>query len=305
MPGIEEAGQEAREQAARAEDDQLGIGNRLERVVGRQDVVRAEPDALDAGGAHDRRLALDLLPVLQPRVQCQRRGRNRHDLTAHGENPVDPSDTLLEIAVLERRHGRDQQVAHGVPGEPLTVPARSLVREPVLEHAVHHRLGVGERRDAVADVADGRDPELAAEHAGRAAVVSNRDDRREVARVLLHPAQQRRQPGPSTDRHDPGPAVQEALLVDDLDQRLESIVRAERVHECPDDHHRADRHAGEADARDHEDPGRSRQEAQGQEVDQRFADPARLQLARQPGGGHTRTPAPGTGDPRRRAASSA
>ena len=167
-----------------------------------------------------------------------------------------------------------------MPGEPLTVPARSLVREPVLEHAVHHRLGVGERRDAVADVADGRDPELAAEHAGRAAVVGNGDDRREVARVLLEPAQQRRQPGPAADRHDPGPAGQEALLVDDLDQRLASVVRAERVHECPDDHHRADRHAGEADARDHEDPGRGRQKAQGQEVDQRFADPARLQLAR-------------------------
>ena len=135
------------------------------------------------------------------------------------------------------------------PASPWPSPPDALVREPVLEHAVHHRLGVGERRDAVADVANGRDPELGSEHAGRAAVVGNGDDRGEVARVLLEPAQQCRQPGPAADRHDPRPARQEPLLVDDLHQRVAPVVRAERVHECPDDHHRADRHAGKADAR--------------------------------------------------------
>ena len=98
--------------------------------------------------------------------------------------------------------------------------------------------------------------------------------------MLLEPAQQRRQPGPTADRDHPGPAGQEALLVDDLDQRLAPVVRAERVHECTDDHHRTDRHAAEADARNDEHPGRGRQEAQRQQVDQGLADPARLQFAR-------------------------
>ena len=78
--------------------------------------------------------------------------------------------------------------------------------------------------DAVADVADRRDPELLAELAGRAPVVGHRDDRGQVARVLLEAAQQRRQAGPATDRHDPRPAGEEALLVDDLDERLVRVA---------------------------------------------------------------------------------
>ena len=92
--------------------------------------------------------------------------------------------------------------------------------EAVLEQLAHERLGVGERGDAVADVADRRDAELLAQDARRAAVVGDGDDRGEVARVLLEPAQEGREAGPAADRDDPRPAGEEALLVDQLDERL-------------------------------------------------------------------------------------
>ena len=41
------------------EDDQLGVGDRGEGVLGRADAVGRQPDALDAGGPHDLRLAVD------------------------------------------------------------------------------------------------------------------------------------------------------------------------------------------------------------------------------------------------------
>ena len=153
-----------------------------------------------------------------------------------------PSSTAVMAAI-----SRLPMACPASPG----LPARSLVREPVLEDAVHHRLGVGECRDAVADVADWRDPELVAEHAGRAAVIGDGDDRREVARVLLEPRSSVDRP---SLRRSPrsGAAGQEALLVDDLDERLAPVIGRNRSRRCPDDHHRADRHAAEADARNHE-----------------------------------------------------
>ena len=84
-------------------------------------------------------------------------------------------------------------------------------------------------------------PSSLAQHARRAAVVGDGHDRGQVARVLLEPAQQRRQPGPAADRDDPRPARQEPLLVDDLDERLVGVGRAERVGEDADDPIRAER----------------------------------------------------------------
>ena len=114
------------------------------------------------------------------------------------------------------------------PARPLGCPP-ARVGEAVLEDLAHQRLGVGQGRDAVADVADRRDAELGPQHARRAAVVGDGHDRGQVAGVLLEAAQQRRQPGPATDGHDPRPARQEALLVDELDQRLLGIGRSERI----------------------------------------------------------------------------
>ena len=143
------------------------------------------------------------------------------DLAAHRQDAVHPPDassksppSIAVIAAISRLPDRVAAETAGRPGRP------SSAREAVLEQLAHQRLRVGERDDAVADVADRRDPQLLAQDAGRAAVVGDGDDRGQVARVLLEPAQERREPGSATDRDDPRPAGEEPLLVDDLDQRL-------------------------------------------------------------------------------------
>ncbi len=107
-----------------------------------------------------------------------------------------------------------------MPGE-----APVVVAEAVLEELAHRRLGLGERDEAVADVADGRDPELVAQAARRAAVVGDRDDRGQVGAVLLEAAEQDRQAGAAADRDDPRAAGEESAAVDEVDERLVGAVR--------------------------------------------------------------------------------
>ena len=90
--GDEQARQEARVQAARPEDDELGLGDGRQGVVGRADVLRRQPDAIDPGGAHDLRLAVDDRAVGQPGVERQRRRRDRDDLPADGQDAVHQAD---------------------------------------------------------------------------------------------------------------------------------------------------------------------------------------------------------------------
>ena len=181
--------------------------------------------------------------VVEARVERQHCARRRDHPAAHREDPVHLAHGLLEVPSLEVDEGRQQQVADGMAAEArrrrLLVTRRRGVedgaaadaREAVLEQLAHQRLGVGERDDAVADVAHGRDAELGAEHARRAAVVRHRDDRREVGRVLLEPAQERREARPAAHRDDAWPAREEPLLVDDLDHRQLPVPERERVHE--------------------------------------------------------------------------
>ena len=160
-------------------------------------------------------------------------------------------DRLLEVAAVDRVHGRDQEVAHGVAGE---VPL--VLGEPVLEQLRHRRLRLGERRQAVADVADGRDPQLLAQAAARAAVVGNRDDRRDVRRVLLETAQERGEPCPTPDRNDPGPAGQEAPPIDEVDEGLLGAL-GERAQERSHDSIRPVGEQEDAEAEEHAPPGPS------------------------------------------------
>ena len=178
------------------------------------------------------RLAIDDRAVAPPGVERERRRRDRHDLAAHGQDAIDPTDALLEIAALHRSHRGEQQVAHRVPREAGRLgpsAASAATGKRYCSSSPHERFGVREGRDAVADVAHRRDPELRAQHAGRAAVVGHGDHRRQVARVFLEPAQQGRQTGPATDRDDPRSPREEPLLVDDLDQRLVGIGGPQRL----------------------------------------------------------------------------
>ncbi len=228
------------------EDDHLGLGDRALGVVGRAHVIRRDPHPVDAVRLRDPALPGDLGPVVEAGMEGQRRGGRGHDPAAHREDAVHLAHRLLEVAVLELHQRGEEQVADRVPAEAgarLRVPRRDDVlaarrarpgtREPVLEQAAHERLGVRERDDAVADVAHGRDAQLLAQHAGRAAVVRDGHDRGEVRGVLLEPAEERRQARPAAQRHDPRAAREEPLLVDDLDHRLVAVPQGERVDQRP------------------------------------------------------------------------
>ncbi len=141
--------------------------------------------------------------------------------------------------------------------------------------ARHRGLCVGQRGDAVTDVAHGRHAQLGAELSGRAPVVGHGHHGRDVAADLLEPTQQGRQARTPADGHDAGPACQRALLVDELDQRL--AARREGLQEHAEESPQADAEEGHAD--------RDRQQGAhriGQEVE---ADDAE-ELARQALRGH-------------------
>ena len=163
-------------------------------------------------------------------MERQRGRRGRKHLAADREDAVDVPHALLEIATLDGGHRRDQEIAHRVAREPVDAGhailgsvAGSRYREAVLEQVLHQGLRVGEGHDAVADVADGRDPELVAQDAGRAAVIGDGDDRGQVARAFLEATQQDREARPAADRHDARPAGQGSALVHQLDERLARV----------------------------------------------------------------------------------
>ena len=242
--GQKQVRQDAREQAARTDDDHLGLGNSGDRVLGRSHAVRADPDVPDALRSGDQRLPVDSGAVREVRVERQGRRRCRQHLAAHRQDAVHLANAFLEVAVLDGRHGCDEQVAHGMTGEAAWIAASQQglrrvltfgARKSVLEQAPHERFRVGQGHDAVADVADRRDTELFTQHTRRASVVRDGDHRRQVAGVLLQPAKERRQACAATDRHDPRTAREEPLLVDHLDQGLIAVARPEWTHQDAND----------------------------------------------------------------------
>ena len=143
-----------------------------------------QEDLFYAGATlRDLGLAADRFVVFGTSVDgyvCERRGQ---DLAAHGEDAARLMYGFLEVP-CHAGHGDDEKVAKAVP-----VEARSFV-EAVLEEARHQWLRLRQRRDTVAQVAWRQDAQMAAQPAGGAAVVADRDDRGEVACVLLEAAQQ-------------------------------------------------------------------------------------------------------------------
>ena len=111
-------------------------------------------------------------------------------------------------------------------------------------------------------VAHRRDPELLAQLARRAAVVSHRHDRGDVAADLLEAAQERREAGAAADGDDVRPARERALLVDELHERL--TAGRERLEEDSEEAPQA--HRDDDDAQ-HDDDERAQQA--GQEVQAR------------------------------------
>ena len=228
----EEDRQDARVQAPRPEHDDLRVGDRGDR--------RPRPPRTSLGSIQTRsmsavRMIVDCpLTTSPPRVRARRligvadagttlpRTARTRFIRRTPSSKSPPSSAVIAAS---------SRFPTGVPAEAARLGHDRPVleapeaREAVAEEVAHERLRVGQRGDAVPDVADGRDAELLAQRAGRAAVVGHGHDRGEVARVLLEAAQERREAGPAADRDDPRPAREEALLVEDVGERP-LLVRA-------------------------------------------------------------------------------
>ena len=123
---------------------------------------------------------------------------------------------------------------------------QSAALEAVLEELGHERLRLRESGDALADIAGGKDAELAPERAGAAAVIGDGDDGGEVGGVELESAQEGGKAGATADGDDAGAALGGAVIVDDVDEALLPFAGAEeggeeRCVEFPDgEEHEAD-----------------------------------------------------------------
>ena len=98
--------------------------------------------------------------------------------------------------------------------------------------------------------------------------------------MLLEAAQQGRQAGSAAERDDPRAAGQEALLVDDLDERPILVVRAEWVHQHADDaFHEAKAKTATPTVGQDQRPEPVRQELEGHRRDDRLERLAELDVA--------------------------
>ena len=165
----------------------------------------------------------------EPGREVERHARRRQHLAADREDAVGLAHRLLEVAG-DGGHGGDEEVP-----ECVVVEARPL-REAVLHQLGHERLRVGQGGNAVADVAGWHDPELLAQASRAAAVIGDRNDRRDVRAVALESAQQRREAGSAAERHDPGAAGEVAFRVEDLHHAVAARDerRDDRSHQPPE-----------------------------------------------------------------------
>ncbi len=186
----------------RAGPEQDGVGA-LERGHGRREGGRRGRVELDAGQLLARHAHRALAFVdgagdaasAEPHVD----ERRRVDLAPHRQDRLGGHDRLVKIAG-DAGQGGQEEVAEGMADQ------AAAVREAVLEEARQQVLVVGQRDDAVADVARRQHAELAPQASGGAAVVGDGDDAGELAQpraahLVLEAAQQRRQPGAAADRH--------------------------------------------------------------------------------------------------------
>ena len=105
-----------------------------------------------------------------------------------------PVDRLVKRAG-NAVHGRKKQIAEALPGQ-------RAVGKAVVEQLLHGGLGIGQRHDAVADIARRQHSQILAQHAGAAAVVGDGDDGGDILRVGLQAPQHGGQAVPAADGRD-------------------------------------------------------------------------------------------------------
>ena len=154
----------------------------------------------------------------------------------------------MEVAFGMHQRG-DEQVAEVVSFEAETG------FEPVGEGALHQRLGLGERDEALASVSGRRDVELRAESPGAPAVVRHGDDSCDVVGVLLQAAQCCGEAGAAADGDDAQTAAAGAMPGEAVDDAPPSLRVPGSLGDAPVEHDRG--------ANDHEHPDAAEARATG------------------------------------------
>lgn len=197
----QQAGDDARVQAARTEHHEVGVGDGVQRL-GRCRYGPSQPQAVHApAGGSDGSLAAHHTTARELRDQIDAPPRCREDASLRSEQPRRFLDCRGETAQPLRESGKDQ-----VPDGMASDPADS--REPVLEDPREWICAGRERHEAVADVARARKAIETAQLARASAVVAGRHDGGNLGRYVKstradQPAEDRGEPGSSTDGRDP------------------------------------------------------------------------------------------------------
>ena len=167
----EQRRQQARIEAARADDDYVGTLDGVHDTRRTARRVRQERETRDpSAGARDRRFAVEHAAVRELRDERHQLGRRRQHNAPRADDARGDLHRLGEVVRHVRERGQ-HEIADRMTVEPI---ARS---EAVLKDVRDPRVVVRERRETVPDIAGRNHVELRTQPSRAAAVVRRRDDR--------------------------------------------------------------------------------------------------------------------------------
>lgn len=172
--GDEQIRNYAGKERAGAENDEIGVRDRLDIFLRRFGMMAREPHAADRATRFcDVALRGNDAAIVHEGFERNIFGRGRQDATVNTEELASLFDRAREITGDLRERG-EKQIAHAVSAE----AAAGVKAE--LEGARDGGFVIRESSDAIADIARGKNAVIAAQAAGTAAVVCDGDNRCEI-----------------------------------------------------------------------------------------------------------------------------
>ena len=192
----EEVRNDAGIEASGANDNNVRLQNGVDAVLKRLRMLRHKTHLTDAAvidlfRVEDFALAERARAVVEFGLQIDVLVGHRQDSSRNGENVPHPLHSLVK-GTGNAVHSRKEEVSEALTGQ-------GAFRKAVIEQLLHGWLRVGQRHNAVADIAGRQHPEILPEHSGAAAVVGDGHDGRYVLCIALEAAQHRRKTMPAAD----------------------------------------------------------------------------------------------------------
>ena len=195
----QQVGDDAGIQAAGAQNDKLRLFDGPQCLRQRRDVPRQQAHRLDIQilvffRGCDGRFSHHAAAIGKQGLQRHILRTDGKHLPRYGKDPVHIADGLFKGAadVVERQK---KQIS-----EALSLQTAGI--EPVVEQLAHGGAGIGQGKNAVADIAGGQHAKLPPQLAGGAAVVGDGDNGSDILRVFLQPQKQGGKPRSPADDHD-------------------------------------------------------------------------------------------------------